>query len=445
MNISKTLRTTTLLGATLVTMALSGPAAQARAVRLDVAMGQPVLLAEQTQRAFLKIDLTGLEPADRVDRAPVNVALVLDKSGSMGGEKIRRAREAAIMALQRLGHKDIASVVAYDDSVEVLFPATRINERRAMERAIERIQAGGSTALFAGVSKGAAEVRKFLDREHVNRVVLLSDGLANVGPSSPSALGRLGRDLAKEGMSVTTIGLGLGYNEDLMTQLARNSGGNHAFAENGTDLARIFDSEFSDVLSVVAQDVEIHIHCGDGIRPLRVLGRDAEIYGQDVSLDLSQLYGNQTKYLVLEIEAPARPAGERMRVARVTARYDDMASKRKEDLSAEVEISFSASEKEVEERVDAAVMAPAVEQIAIEKSKKAVELRDQGRIEEARSVLQESAATLGQSAQRFASPALDELKSIQEQDAEGLADKDWNRQRKLMRKEQYKRETQQSY
>lgn len=83
--------------------------------------------------------------------------------------------------------------------------------------------AGGGTALYAGVAQGASELREFLDPHRVNRIILLSDGQANKGPSSPSELGNLGAALISEGISVTTIGIGLGYNEDLMTQLAPRS------------------------------------------------------------------------------------------------------------------------------------------------------------------------------------------------------------------------------
>src|SRR5690606_9640008 len=109
--------------------------------------------------------------------------------------------------------------------VEVLVPATKVSDRATIDRGIQRLRAGGMTALFAGVVKGATEVRKFLSRDRVNRVILLSDGAANVGPASAGELGRLGTTLRKEGIAVTTVGLGLGYNEDLMVQLAQGSGG----------------------------------------------------------------------------------------------------------------------------------------------------------------------------------------------------------------------------
>src|SRR6185295_2090029 len=186
-----------------------------------------------------------------------------------------------------------------------------------LRAAIERLSAGGNTALFAGVSKAAAEVRKFLDRQRVNRIILLSDGQANVGPSSPTDLGNLGASLIKEGISVTTLGLGLDYNEDLMTQLARKSDGNHYFIENSSDLARKFGYEFDDVLSVAAQELTVKISCGPGVRPVRVLGRESDITGQTVTTYLNQLYGNQEKYILLEIETPAERAGTERNLANV--------------------------------------------------------------------------------------------------------------------------------
>jgi Ca-activated chloride channel family protein len=261
----------------------AGSGARAGQVELKVAVSHPVLLAGQKQTAYLKVGLTGVPLAVAEKRAPVNVALVLDRSGSMSGDKIRRAKEAAILAIHQLGPDDIVSVVAYNHGVTVLVPATKVSDRHVIYSAIDRLHADGTTALFAGVSKGAHEVRKFLSEDRVNRVILLSDGLANVGPSSPQALAALGASLIKEGISVTTIGLGLGYNEDLMFQLAHASEGNHVFVESSAHLARIFTREFGDLLSVVANEVEVEITCAEGIRPVRVLGRAADISGQRVT------------------------------------------------------------------------------------------------------------------------------------------------------------------
>jgi Ca-activated chloride channel family protein len=193
---------------------------QASQVALSVAVSNPVLKSDQKQTAFLKVGLEGFRMPVTSKRVAVNVALVLDKSGSMNGRKIEEAKQAAIQAIRRLDANDIVSVVVYDSTVEVLVPATKLTDKDFVCKKIAQIQPGGRTALFAGVSKAAAELRKFIDRERVNRIVLLSDGLANIGPRAPSELGSLGASLKKENISVTAMGLGLDYNEDLMVQLA---------------------------------------------------------------------------------------------------------------------------------------------------------------------------------------------------------------------------------
>ena len=179
---------------------LSKWSTQPSQLSLDVAVNQSVLMTGHKQKAYLRVGLRGFPLDDPEQRAPVNIAIVIDKSGSMSGQKIKKAKEAAIMAIQRLNSRDIISVVTYDSTVNVLVPATKVSDRERIFRKIRAIRAGGSTALFAGVSKGASEIRKFLSEERVNRLVLLSDGLANVGPSSPAELGDLGVSMIKEGV-----------------------------------------------------------------------------------------------------------------------------------------------------------------------------------------------------------------------------------------------------
>ncbi len=333
-------------------------------VRLEAGLANPYVLEGTKQTTYLKVGLTGFDLQE--ERAPVNVALVIDKSGSMGGSKIAQAREAAKLAVHRLQPEDIVSIVAYDSGVQVLVPATKLSDRDQVLRRIDRLRANGSTALFAGVSKGAGELRKFLSDERVNRVVLLSDGQANVGPKSPGELGELGEALAKEGIAVSTIGLGLGYNEDLMVKLAMKSDGNHVFVEDEQQLAGVFDQEFGDILSVVAQEVEISIQCREGVRPVRVLGRDADIAGQMVKATLNQLYSNQEKYLILEVELPSFGDEGDFPVATVEVRYANMNSQKTDRLDGQVQVQTTRSEELVQQRVDKLALGDAVLLLATE-------------------------------------------------------------------------------
>jgi Ca-activated chloride channel family protein len=438
------------ISAILIVGAISfgGSRVESRTVDLNVNLGTPVIEAGKTQKTFLKVALTGFDVLEQTSRPQVNLAIVLDRSGSMRGEKIARAKEAAIMAIGMLNSDDIVSVVTYDDVVNVVVPATKLTDKETIYSSIRAISDGGRTALFAGVSKGASEVRKFLDSNRVSRVILLSDGLANLGPSTPSELGQLGHSLSKEGISVTTIGLGLGYNEDLMTQLAGMSDGNHAFVQNYSDLTKIFAAEFNTALTVVANQLHIIIKCADSIRPIRVLGRNAEIIGQNVHVNLNQLSSKQEKYVMLEVEISSGRDGEKRKLADVDVTYQDLRARKSGSLNDTVSIDFTKAKEEVKKSVNQPVMESAAEQVVNEMSKDAVKLRDEGKLEAAKQVLGKSQEFLKENfASGLIAPSgrMEELEQEIRQDADEMDDKDWNKKRKSMRARQFKMDNQQKY
>ena len=406
-------------------------------VKLDVAMGNSSMLANQKQTAYLRVAMTGFTQDNPEKRPPVNVAFVLDKSGSMQGDKIEHAKDAAILAIERLHDDDIISVVVYQSVVEVLVPATKVSDRESIYNEIRAIRADGSTALFAGVSKGAQELRKFLDANRVNRIVLLSDGLANVGPNSPDELGELGISLGAEGIAVSTIGLGADYNEDLMVRLAQSSDGNHMFAEQPSDLETAFNDEFGDVLSVVAQDVDVVIHCTDGIRPVRVIGREADIDGQAIHLSLNQLYSEQTKYIIVEVEGPARAAGESMVVAQAKLTYRNMATETTDSMQAAASIAMTDSPAVVKASLNKDVMESAIRQVGVERYALACDLRDQGRVAEAQQVLSSNSLFLKDNASALKSEKLRVDAVNNDLANSNLDESKWKVQRKVMKEESY--------
>lgn len=362
-------------------------------VRLRLELDRPVLPAESRETVVLKVALDGARPA-QTRRAPVNLALVIDKSGSMGGDKIVRAREAALEAVRRLSHDDIVSIVVYDDDVRTLVPARRVGDGEALATAIEGIEAGGSTNLHGGVVAGAAELRKNIEGGYTHRVLLLSDGQANVGPQTPEALGSLGARLVREGISVTTIGLGLDFNEDLMTRLARRSDGNTYFVAESRDLPRIFNEELGDVLSIVARRVVIELDFPEGARPVRVVGREGRVEEKRVIVELNQLYGGQEKFALVEVELdPAAKASSR-RVASARVRYEDAATARPASRDAAVVASFAVDREKVVAAANRQVQADyAVNRLA-ETRDEVVVLVDAGRRDEAAARLREVGSSL---------------------------------------------------
>jgi Ca-activated chloride channel family protein len=412
-------------------------AAPAESMKLSVLAAKPVLPAGQTTITHLKVGLTGFDLSSDRARTPLNLAIVLDHSGSMSGEKLAHAKEAAQMTVQALRDDDIVSIVVYDGTIDVIVPATKATQRGEICARIAAVQAGSQTALFAGVSKGAEEARKFASKERVNRIVLLSDGLANVGPSSPGELAEVGASLAREGLSVTTIGLGAGYNEDLMTQLAARSDGRHAFIGRPAELAAIFRDELGMMMAVVAQKVTIEVTCDPGVKPVRVIGRPAVIAGGRVTLDLNQIYAGEERYAVLELEVPATGAGVTRDLARVEVRYENLYTKAAESLRGSVAARFSSSPEEVEQSINREAMAAMVTQIATTENERAMRLRDAGRKEEAKALLLSNGVWCRENGELLKNPGLIRYGDLNRDDAINLDKLDWGLARKQMRDAQY--------
>ncbi len=376
-----------------------------------------VLPAERTERTVVKVTLDAPAVSDARERPPVNLCIVLDRSGSMSGNKIEQAKEAAITALRRLGRDDVFSLVIYDHEVETLVPAQRAENLEWIEARIRSVRARGNTALFAGVSQGAAEIRKNLDERYVSRLILLSDGLANVGPSSPADLGRLGASLRKEKVSVTTVGVGTDYNEDLMTQLSRESDGNSYFVEHGGDLPRIFAAELGDVLSIVAREVRIVIECTGDVKPVRIIGRDGRIRGGQVELNLNQLYGGQEKFVLLEIDVPPTAAGKAREVVVARCEYENLLTRKRASASGRASVTFSRAEEDVQASVNVPVAKDIRLNIAGEVRDQAVREMDEGKLGAAAAYLRKEAEQMKQMADKYDLSDLKEEAAKMEMDA----------------------------
>ncbi|MEO7297569.1 MAG: VWA domain-containing protein [Verrucomicrobiota bacterium] len=344
---------------------------------------QSVVLSGSPQELVVKIDLTAAN-AKKIKRSPLNLSVVLDRSGSMTGAKIEQARQAACGLVDQLADGDIFSLVTYSTGVQVLVPAQPVEDKESLKRTISRIQSDGNTALHAGVEKGAEELQRYFSRKKINRVILLSDGLANVGPSSPQDLRRLGHRLATRGISVTTIGLGDDYNEDLMAGLAEASDANYYYVKDTEKLPEIFAKELGELLEVVARDVRIEILCPEGVKPIGFIGRTEKFENRKASVTLSQFTPGQNRYLLLRcLVQEARPE-----IARVNVTYKDELDNGSESLANDVvKISYTKDRDGAKKSVNNAVVAQKIlMQTAIAKDE-ATAQADSGKLQEAAATL----------------------------------------------------------
>jgi len=372
-------------------MAMLGtlPVRTEKSITLETRLAQGVMKNGQTQRNYLRVGINGCERPP-TERPPVNVAFVIDRSGSMQGARIAQAREAATAAIRRLDQNDIASVVIFDDRIDVLVPARDVSNHAAFIDRIRQVSARGSTAIHAGVMEGAVQVRANLDKKRLNRVVLLSDGQANVGPRRPEEFAALGRSLLAEGISVSTIGLGLQYNEDLMLQLARASDGNHTFVGDQTDLIQVFNKEFDDVLASCAQTVSIDVELRSGVRVVRALSRDGTIDGQTAHFQMNQIYAATEHYLLMEVEVDQSAATDDGDLGKVRVTYTSSQDGAQQALESPVQARFSTVDSEVSASRDVAVLEAVVEQNVRARTAAAITLRDQGRNGEAQALFQQN-------------------------------------------------------
>jgi Ca-activated chloride channel family protein len=315
------------------------------------------------------------------------VALVLDKSGSMASDrKMEFAKRGALEAFEFLDGRDIATLVVYDHEAAVLARPKSAADRGYFSKIVSGVSPGGSTALYDGVRVGAEQLESFIKEGYTPRIVLLSDGLANIGPSSTRELAKLGRVLSGRDMTITTIGLGLDYNEDLMTALASESGGNSYFARTGDTLPDIFARDMQDATALSAKRVKITLTCQGETIPVRVIGRAGELGGKSLSVQIDNLYGAE-KYALFEIEAPAGKDGASLTAATVKLEFVDAVTGKTFTREAPLKLSFTknADLAAKNRRADIASQAEIARNAEIREE--VVRLADEGRVEEASSLL----------------------------------------------------------
>jgi Ca-activated chloride channel family protein len=302
------MKTTRLIVALLITFSIAcGMTIRhpAPAVALDARLNSP-FISERGGTVFMQISITTANIGTLRDRKPMNIAIVIDRSGSMSSErKMEYARQAFISLIDQLQPNDILSVIVYDDAIDILRRAHRVgNNRSAIKRLVDEISPRGSTNLGGGLHEGLIQAAAHATAEYVNRVVLLSDGLANVGMTDPSALNSLVKKFRRRSISVTTMGVGLDYNENLMMGIAESGGGNYYFIERAHDLASIVRKEFDMISSVLAQNASILVTPGKGVRIADVIGCEFSNDRNTVIIPVGDLYANDRKEFTIELTVP---------------------------------------------------------------------------------------------------------------------------------------------
>jgi len=255
-----------------------------------------------TVRALLTLAVD-FPPSDR-EREPLSLALVVDRSGSMSGAPLEHAKRAAIAAVEALRDGDRVAVVAYDQRVDLVVPSTAVDDDRdPIARAIAALHVGGTTALHAGWVEGCTQVLTAPVASGLGRVVLLSDGLANVGVTDPAAIAEDVARVTGDGVTTSTIGLGRQFDEGLMRHLADAGGGTFTFVESPEQLEGLFETELAGLSALRGRGVRLALR-GRGLRIVQALG-GARVSGDDpagTTLELPDLIAGLPREVLLTLE-----------------------------------------------------------------------------------------------------------------------------------------------
>ena len=332
---------------------------------------------------------------------PINLALVIDRSGSMSGQKIADAREAAIQMVERLRDGDRVAIVSYSDGVRVDAASTVIGgaEKERVKDVIRRIGASGSTHLSGGLVAGHEQVRQHLDSDKVNRVLLISDGLANRGITDLPSLNRLAREASQEGIVTTTLGLGSDYNEDLMTAVADHGGGNYYFVGKSSELAGVLNGELGQMMATVARQATLEITLPDGVEVQEVYGYAWQAEGPTVIVRLGDVFAGQSRNVLWKLRVPAQ-VGDRA-LGELALRYQDLVADARRASKATPSVTVTGDGDLVAKSGDKEVAARVAEIELATSMNKAAELMQQGRYEDARKTLRQAADKAKQESRRL--------------------------------------------
>ncbi|MBN1351019.1 VWA domain-containing protein [candidate division KSB1 bacterium] len=279
-------------------------------------------------------------------RTPLNLSLVLDRSGSMKGKKIENVREAVCQIIDRLNEDDILSVVAFNDAVELLIPAQPVTRRDELKNLVKDLVHRGGTAISKGMELGLAELNKHNGGERINRMLLLTDG-ETYGDEDDCCI--LAKQAASDGIAVTALGVGDEWNEEIVDAIANYSSGKSDYIESPEDIVRFFADEVREMQSIVVQNAEMTMRLAEGVTSRRVfrvipmisdLGA-APLSEHAVTVQLGELNETTGQSLLVELALPVRPVGK-FRIAQVELDYDVLSEgKFGERERADVVIQFS--------------------------------------------------------------------------------------------------------
>ena len=347
----------------------------------------------------LEVRLVAPPSANPGKRLDLNLALVLDRSGSMSGQKLAYVKQAAEHVTDLLSERDLVSVVTFDDHIQLLQESICLTPevKQQLKDRLRTVRSGGSTDLFGGWAEGCKQVAaqqaaaqqtaaQQAERQQVSRVLLLTDGQANVGITDVEELSVHAREIGQRGVSTSTFGVGEGFNEALLESMANNGAGNFTYIDSPMDIPDVFAREFKELLDLTARDVEVELAFPEAVEMALLGSWKSEQPGKGIQrVWLGSLGAQQEKTVHIDLSIQPGVEGEQVRI-QVTARGRAEGG---EVLEAKATLAFTYASREALEAatIDESVLQRAALARISTVTRQALELERKGQGEQAARVL----------------------------------------------------------
>jgi Ca-activated chloride channel homolog len=355
-------------------------------IQITYDFDQAILPAGSTLNANILLRFRADTP--ETPRRNLNLSLVIDRSGSMAGSALHHALKAAESVVDQLEPSDTLSVVVYDDAVDTVIPPQSVQDKAVLKAAVSRVRAGGITNLSGGWLQGCEYVKAQLDPQKINRVLLLTDGHANMGIRDPQVLTATSGQKAEAGITTTTLGFGQGFNEDLLIGMARAASGNFYFIQSIDEATEVFGIELDSLRAVVGQNLTVTLELAAGVSLIDTLSlAKVSQTAAGTVLALGELYEGEDKLLGLSLEVPAAQIGD-LPIMRLHYSADVVQNNLIQSISGTVEVVAQIGTVEAAAMAASSGITLELSRLTIAKAKEtALDLAEQGKQTEAEQLL----------------------------------------------------------
>ncbi|GGC95768.1 hypothetical protein GCM10007216_28150 [Thalassobacillus devorans] len=406
-----------------------------KSVSFTHALQYPYVPTTGKDSLYLLLELTA-DDVKESNRSPINLSVVLDRSGSMTGKPLEYCKEASKFVVNQLSDQDLMNMVVFDGEVDTLFDAQPVTHKDGLKTTIDAIETRGITNLSGGLIQGCQNVLQQPVDDYVNRVLLLSDGVANAGITDIDQLKYITEDYNTAGAVMTTMGVSEHFDEELLETIADAGKGTFYFIDKVEAIPDIFAKELEGLLSVVSQNVTLTLNPAEGVSIKSVLGYEARETAGGVEIKLGDFYAKEMKSLLIECAVPPGREGE-AEVMQVAGSLIDVTERAKPQsfvhpvsviYTKDLEKLTQSSDPEVDKQVQITKSAQTLEQ--------ALQLFDEGDFEEGKNLLYSNISHMEDMANELGDEELLVESAVMK---EKLADFDYSKQtRKELHAEKYR-------